>query len=527
MTVYHGSVVTCDAHESVFDYLVEEKGRILFVGDALPEQYAKSEHRIELGERALLPSFGDGHLHFSNWSLIASAFFDVRGARNFEELGALIRDFSLRDRRSKIMAGFGVGRHTVAEKRLVTRQDLDAFLPDRPLYLFGYEGHSAVINSKMLGMLPDRMKRVRGFHADTGHLFHEAYYEATDYITDTVPSLKIIKSIIHGYDLLAEKGIGLIHPVEGIGFPRDRDVSMVSLIARARAKKNRFNTRLFFQTMDVEKVLRRKLPRIGGCFATALDGCFSVCDAALNEPYSHDPSNRGLLFYEDDEVVSFAKAANREKLQIEFHVIGDAAVDQAVRALDAALKDHPRQDHRHALIHACLISPENLDKCAEMGIGITLQPGFLISDLEPPKYLEEILGDRVKMNSPLRHMVGSGIHVSGGSDAPVMPPDPIQGIYGACNHPYDPGQSLTIQQALKMFTYEVAWMSFDERERGSLEEGKIADMVILNKNPLRMEPKNLRELKVEQLLLSGRTYKSGMGLVGMLWNGLTAGGVKI
>jgi hypothetical protein len=117
--------------------------------------------------------------------------------------------------------------------------------------------------------------------------------------------------------------------------------------------------------------------------------------------------------------------------------------------------------------------------------------------------------------------------MSGGSDAPVTPPDPVEGIYGACNHPYDPDQSLSIQEALKMFTYEVARGAFDEKERGSLEKGKIADMVILNKNPLGVAPENLRELKIEQLYLSGRIYKPGIGLPGMLWNGFTGRKMKI
>ncbi len=531
MRVFHGSIITCDGNNSVYKYLVEDKGRILFTGDDLPEKYSKSKNKIVLGERALLPSFGDGHLHFSNWALIASAFFDVRDARNFEELGAMIRAFSVKDKKSKIVVAYGASMHSVEEKRLIMRQELDEYLRDRPLYIFSYDGHTSIINSKMLGMFPERIKKMHGFNAGTGHVLHEAYYSATDFITDSVPTLKLVKSTINGFDLLAEKGIGMIHPVEGIGFPKDLDVALVSFIAKARARKNRFNTRLFFQTMEVEKVLKRKLPRIGGCFATALDGCFAAYDAALNKPYSHgpenDPDNKGILFYKDDEVINFTREANRAELQIEFHVIGDAAVDQAIMAIEEALKDHPRPDHRHNLIHACLISRENLNKCAELGIGITLQPGFFVSSLEPPDFLEEILGDRVKQCSPLRKIIDSGIHLSGGSDAPVTPPDPIEGLYGACNHPYDPGQSVTIQEALKMFTYEVAWMSFDEKERGSLEQNKIADMVILNKNPLRMAPKNLRELKAQQLYLSGRKYKPGMGLPGMLWNGLTAGNVKI
>jgi predicted amidohydrolase YtcJ len=524
MQVFHGNIITCDGKSSVYRYLAEDKGKIIFTGDSLPEKFPRSKKIIELGERALLPSFGDGHLHFSNWALFASSFFDVRDAGNFEELGEMIKNFSEKDRKSKILFAFGEGKYCVEERRHITRGELDSFLPDRPLYLAGYEGHSSYINSKMLEMLPVSIKKTRGFDTDLGQIRHEAFYEATDFSTKTVPPLKIVKSIIKGFDLLAEKGIGLIHPVEGIGFPKDLDVATVSLIARAQARKNRFNTRIFFQTMNVDKVLERKLPRIGGCFATALDGCFGVCDAALNKPYTNDPDNRGILFYSDEDVIDFAKKANRAGLQIEFHVIGDAAVDQAVTAIGEALKDHPRDDHRHTLIHACLISDENIGRCAELGIGITLQPGFMTAPMEPPEYLEEILGGRLKQCSPLKKIVDSGVPVSGGSDAPVTHPDPIEGIYGACNHPYDPAQSLSIPEALKIFTCEVARGSFDEKDRGSLEKGKIADMAILSKNPLEMPPENLRELEIERLYLSGRLYKPGMGIGGMMWNGFVKGG---
>ena len=163
---------------------------------------------------------------------------------------------------------------------------------------------------------------------------------------------------------------------------------------------------------------------------------------------------------------------------------------------------------------------EDIAKCAELGIGITLQPSFLVSPLEPTSYLKEILGDRVDGSSPLRSIIDAGVHMSGGSDGPVTHPDPIEGIYGACNHPYDPKQSVTIAEALKMYTYEIAWTSFDEKERGSLEVGKIADLVILNQNPLALQPKELRKLKVERLLLNGVPYKSGMSIGSMLWHAI-------
>ena len=520
MRIFHGKILSLDKMNNVYDYLVEDRGRILYVGNFLPEKYSGCDDRVELGDRALMPSFGDGHIHFSNWALIAVSYFDVRKAKNIPEVQEIIRQKIAEKPGQKAVIAFGVSKHSVAEKRLINREELDAACPDLPLIIVCYDGHSAVCNSKMMDKFPDSIKSLRGFMEKDGHLFFEAYLKGTDYASSLVSPLDLVRSIIRSYDLLAEKGIGMIHATEGIGFPKDLDVTMVSLIARARSLKSRFQTRLFFQTMEVEKVLKRKLPRIGGCFATAIDGCFGACDAALHEPYSHDPGNKGLFFQKEEEVLEFAKKANRAGLQIEMHAIGDAAVSRAVRAISAALSDYPRKDHRHTIIHACLIKPEDMEKIAELGIGITLQPAFLISPLEPVEYLEKILGPRIKRGSPIKTLIDMGIHVSGGSDGPVTWPDPIEGIFGACNHPYDPGESVSIAQALKMFTYEVARTSFDENERGTLEPGKIADMVILNKNPLDLNPKDLRSLEVEQLFLQGKPYRPGMGIMGMLVNGI-------
>jgi predicted amidohydrolase YtcJ len=527
MQIYHGKIISLDKNNSIYQYLVEDQGRIVYLGDALPPEYADNGALLELGERALLPSFGDGHMHFSNWALIAAAYFDVREARDIPELQETIRQFMTKQSNIKGVIAFGASKHTVKEKRLPTRQELDEACQKIPLIIVCYDGHSAVCNTRMLEKLPDRVKNLRGFIEDKGHLFNEAYLAGTDFASSLVPPLDLVRSIIKSFDLLAEKGIGLIHATEGIGFPKDLDITLVSLIARACTRKTQFQTRLFFQTMEVQKVLKRKLPRIGGCFATALDGCFGACDAALHEPYSNDPDNTGIFFQSEEEVIDFAKKANRNGLQIEMHAIGDAAVSRAVKAIEAALLDFPREDHRHTIIHACIIRPEDLQKIAALGIGITLQPAFLISPLEPAEYLNEILGPRVRRSSPLQSILDAGIPLSGGSDAPVTHPDPIAGIYGACNHPYDPDQSVSITDALKMYTYQVAWTTFDEKERGSLETGKIADMVILNQDPLALDPKELRSLKVETLFLSGREYQSGMGLISTLWNGYAGRKEKI
>jgi len=527
MKVFHGKIISLDSDNHIYKYLVEEKGRIIYLGDVLPPEYGDGTPMIELGNRVLIPAFGDGHLHFSNWAMIAAAYFDVRDARDISGIQDQIREFFTQNPKHKAVIAFGVSKHSVKEERLITRMEIDEACPDIPLIISCYDGHSAVFNSAMLDKFPEHVLNLPGFYKEDGHLFNEAFSEGLDFATSLVPPLDLVTSIMKGYDLLADYGVGTIHTTEGIGFPNDLDITLVSLIAKAQGLKNKIQTRLFFQTMDVDKALKRDLPRIGGCFATALDGCFGACDAALHEPYSHDPGNQGILYQKEEEVFEFTRKANRAGLQIEMHAIGDAAVSRAVNALEAALMDFPREDHRHTIIHACLIKPDDLKKIAELGIGITLQPGFLISPLEPVEYLEEILGDRIYDSSPLKSILDAGIHLSGGSDAPVTHPDPIEGIYGACNHPYDPQQSVSIVEALRMYTYEVAWTSFDEKERGSLEEGKVADLVILNQDPLALDPRDLLSLKVEDLYLSGEEFQRGMGIPGMLWNTLIGSKVAI
>jgi predicted amidohydrolase YtcJ len=518
MKTYEGPIVTCDRKSRVCRYLVEEGGRILHVGDELPEAYRHAPCEA-LGERALLPSFGDTHLHFASHALFRAGL-DVRSSRSIPELCDRIGRFD-RESGDRILMGFGASTHSVAEKRLISREEIDRVCPERPVFIVKYDGHACIVNSPMIALLPARMRDLRGWHADTGEMNQEAFFAVTDFITRKVSLPRTLRNMLEAVDGMAEKGIGLMHTVSGVGFPLDLDVTLETILGRGL--DSGFQTRVFFQTLDLAKVGRRKLPRVGGCFATALDGCFGSEDAALREPYAHDPSNRGVLFHSDEEVIRFAREANRAGLQIEMHAIGDAAFDQALRALEAALQDCPRDDHRHGIIHACLPTPEGLAKCAALGIQIPLQPAFLMWDLEPAPYIEHLLGERAKRVLPLRTMTDMGILLSGGSDAPCTLPDPLAGIYAACNHPVA-GESLTVDEALKLFTYNAAWTTFDEKERGSLEPGKIADMVILNRNPLDLRPEELRGLKVEALLLAGEPYRRGQGMASLLARGLLSRG---
>jgi predicted amidohydrolase YtcJ len=258
--------------------------------------------------------------------------------------------------------------------------------------------------------------------------------------------------------------------------------------------------------MNVNKIIRRKLPRIGGCFATALDGCFGSEDAALKEPYSNNQANKGVLFYPQQQVNDFVRKANRSNLQVALHAIGDAAVDQAITAYEEALKDFPRSDHRHIIIHADLIPLPLLERAARMGLHLAVQPAFLYWDQEPMAYLDHILGNRARKLIPLKEMIDFGMRISSGSDAPCTVPDPIMSLHAACNHP-NVDQRISILDALKMHTNWSAYFTFDESKRGTLTEGKLADFVVLDKNPFDMSIEKIKDINITGTYLKGTKYQ--------------------
>ena len=120
MKIYHGKIITVDNQNNIYQYLVEDQGKIIYVGDSLPAEYDNGYPTVELGERVLIPAFGDGHLHFSNWALFACLYFDVREAEDIPGIQKLVSDFVSQHPTMKVIAPFGVSKHSVRENRLIT-----------------------------------------------------------------------------------------------------------------------------------------------------------------------------------------------------------------------------------------------------------------------------------------------------------------------------------------------------------------------------------------------------------------------
>ena len=248
MKIYEGSILICDSQDRVCRYLVEDGGRIVYVGDDLPAKFA-SGSRVKLGSRALIPAFGDSHIHFASFATF-HAGLNVSDAKSNAEILDMICTF-VPTCADKLVIAFGASPHSVAERKFVTRQELDEVCPDKPLFMVKYDGHTCVVNTKLLDILKEKAKDLRGYHEDTGEMNQEAFFAFSDYVSSSVPPVKLIRNMQLAADYLASKGIGMIHSVSGVGYTMDLDVDMENWFAKGLGTGQQM--RVYFQTMDVQK----------------------------------------------------------------------------------------------------------------------------------------------------------------------------------------------------------------------------------------------------------------------------------
>lgn len=496
----NATFIPCDDSDKVFKVMAEDNGRILFMGDSIPQKY-KDAPLVDLNGKCVLPTFADTHIHFGSFALFHFGL-DLRHAKDFDEMAVIIKRYEEEHPKDKFVFGFGVSAHIVKEKRLVERNDLDK-MTSRPLLIEKYDGHAAVANSALIRLFPDEVIKDPDFDEKSGWLYVNSHYTGIQFVSKMMKPLTLVANMIKASEFMIQRGIGLIHSVEANGFPGDKDFDVMMKIGKALPQE----FRLYMQTMNYKKVIKRRLPRVGGCFACALDGCFGSKDAALFQPYSDNPNNKGVLIYSQQEVNQFVREANRAGLQVAMHAIGDAAFEQALIAYETALKDCPRNNHRHIIIHADLTTPEQLERAARLNLNLAVQPNFLDWHEEPMEYLEKILGKRAEKILPFKNMLNAGLMLSGGSDAPCTVPDPIMSIHNTCNHP-NPSQSLTVMEALKMHTSWPARFSFDENDLGTLTPNKWANFVVLDNNPLTIPINELKSLKVLTTYLRGQETRT-------------------
>lgn len=227
---------------------------------------------------------------------------------------------------------------------------------------------------------------------------------------------------------------------------------------------------------------------------------------ATHEGYTSDPANHGILYYSGEEIYNILGHAHKLGYQITVHAQGDKAIEMYLNVVERALKEHPRKDHRHRIEHAGISTPDLQKRIKELGLIPVPNPPFHYEFGE--SYIHNY-GERVRYMYPARDFIDQGILAAAGSDSPVTDYNPLVGIHTAVNRKTSEGtsigenQSINVLEAIRMYTYNGAFASFEEHIKGSIEPGKLADLVVLNGSILNTHPHHIKDLQVDLTMIDG------------------------
>jgi len=237
----------------------------------------------------------------------------------------------------------------------------------------------------------------------------------------------------------------------------------------------------------------------------------------MTEAYFDDENTKGIPIFNQEELDELVMIAHKAGMQIAVHGIGDGIMHMIVKSIEKALKEKPVENHRHGIVHAQITDLELIEKFKEMNLIAYIQPIFLHYDMH---IVEERIGkERAKYTYNWKRMKDKGIHLAGGSDAPVEKFDILPNIYSAVTRKdlkgnpkkgWLPEQKVSVETALKMFTIEGAYASFEEDVKGTLETGKYADLVVLEDNIFNIDEDKIKDVKVDLTVVNGKVvYNRG------------------
>ena len=469
----------------------------------------------------LVPGFIDTHVHFiASGSGLASV--QLRDAATPEEFSARIGEFAKNvDPGEWIM--YGDWDHTLWGGELPRRDWIDDVTPDNPVWVYRLDGHMALANSAALAL--------SGVDADsadidggtivryedgrpTGLLKDNAMIMVEEAIPEAAAA-KLDREARAAMEHVAGNGVTSVHDMAG----------WQSLATYRRAqRRGEMLTRIYsvVPLRDWEK-LRDEVAakgtgdewlRVGG-LKGFMDGSLGSHTAAMLEPFTDEPEDKGFLINDLDDMRDWVTGADAAGLQIMVHAIGDSAIRDLLDVFLDAVETNGERDRRFRMEHAQHIAPEDVERFAVQKIIASMQPYHAIDD---GRWAEEVIGpERAKTTYAFRSLIDAGATVTFGSDWSVAPATPIEGIYAAVTRQtldganpggWVPEQIVTVEQSLHAYTTAAAYSSFEENIKGMLKPGMLADFVLLDRDLTQIDPETIRDTEILRTVVGGEVVYS-------------------
>jgi predicted amidohydrolase YtcJ len=456
--------------DNIYNSMQIEKDKI--VGLSKKSRENSNHKNINLRGKYILPGFIDTHTHSFEGGLY-SLGADLSPAKSIKDVLEII--YTSKPVGGMIFA-FKFDENQIKEKRFPKINELDKVFPNLPVLLRRVDGHSCVINSyakNIIGKLYPKInlnfsiftKEENDFIA---HFFHQNLNEEG-----------LIEAYKNTVDIGIQNGLTSIHTMVGDANQNPLHYEWI------RDNLNKFDLEfiLYPQILNIKTALDLGSRRIGGCILA--DGSFGSHTAGLKMPYSDQDTHNGELYQSDEFWINFVKKAHNNNLQVGVHAIGDAAIEQILRAYEIAQNENPK-DLRHQIIHCELISDKQIERMAKANISAVMQPMFdRLWGGENGLYHRVLGMNRTLRTTRLKSINDAKILLSGGSDFYITELNPIKGIDAAENI-HNINESLQRKDAIKIFTSNAAKVSHDETRIGSLKLGLQADFLILENNPFKI-----------------------------------------
>jgi predicted amidohydrolase YtcJ len=525
-----GRVFLADAGHTVVQAIAVRDGWVVAAGsDAEASAWIGGGTRVvELAGRLVTPGFNDAHIHFGagGRSLLE---VDLRGTRSLAEVEARVAAAAARAEPGEWLTGRGWDHTLLPEHELgpggwPTAAALDRAAPHNPAYFRRVDGHVGWANTRAmeLGGITRSTRAPPG-----GEVIRDARGEATGIFTESAQAL-LRDRIPQPTPAAVRRGIGAaLEMAARTGVTSvQTDVSAEELRAYQELRRDgELSVRVYawhpltmeniraFERLGVERGFGDEWIRAGYLKGYS-DGTLGSRTAYMLQPFTDDPTTRGLPQYEVEQLDRLVQSADRAGLQVIIHAIGDGANRMVLDAFSRAAELHGPRERRHRIEHAQILDPRDIPRFAELGVIASMQPTHATSDM---RWAEERIGHARAAAGAYawRSLLDAGAHVAFGTDFAVEPMDPVEGIYSAVTRQsrdepglppggWLPDQRLTPQEAIRLYTAGSAFAEFEEHRKGTLQPGMLADLVVWDRDLLTVEPALILEARPVMTVVGGR-----------------------
>ena len=526
----NGVIYTLTEEKKSYNTMLVENGVIEKVFESDPHYLEIPQSKVvDLQGHAVIPSFTDCHFHFMptvglyEMALNVSEYVNGKiQPDNIFDVGEKVKKFGqTRDPKKPILC-FNYIIKAVKEDRLPYKDEIDSWLgPERFVMFISMDGHSSSYSSKALKYMGIDSQHHDGILSGEQHEFNMG--KIADLVFENMSASSLIRGLSHLVNDMIKSGITAVHALDGISEDKP-DLSLKILYMIGGILPLDFYLYPQIKNFDFIQQLRKRMryPKVGGCNGWEMDGSIGSRTAAFEIPYFTDPNNYGKLYFDQSFVDSEVKRYHDQGYQIISHAIGTLAIERILSAYEKVINNKDQDSrktkntHRHRIEHFEFPNKEQVDRIIENDILVSAQPGYAYFDYMFQKSYRAYLSPEIfNRQIPLKTITERGGYILGSSDSPIQYHNPFIQIAGMVKFPLA-NERISIFQALRTYTVNAAYATFEEHQKGTLEPGMKADFIVLDRNPFHIKSEEIEMIKVKETFINGLKPKYMSGSVASL-----------